>query len=55
MPAFALVNMNESGRPYSDATAQKMDDEARTIIDQAYQRTLELCTEKAAQVSSQAL
>ena len=33
-------------RPYSDATAEAMDEEAKSIIDAAYQRTLNLLTEK---------
>jgi AFG3 family protein len=33
-------------RPYSDATAEAMDEEAKTIIDAAYKRTLDLLTEK---------
>jgi AFG3 family protein len=33
-------------RPYSDATAEAMDEEAKTIIDAAYTRTLDLLTEK---------
>lgn len=37
-------------RPYSDATAQKMDEEARGIVDAAYRRTIELVSEKKEQV-----
>lgn len=33
-------------KPYSDATAQAMDEEARTIVDAAYQKTLNLLKEK---------
>lgn len=33
-------------KPYSDATAEAMDDEARAIVDAAYERTLELMREK---------
>ena len=33
-------------KPYSDATAQTMDEEAKIIVDNAYQRTLELLREK---------
>merc|ERR1712127_125660 len=33
-------------KPYSDATAQAMDEEARRIVDAAYQRTLDLLLEK---------
>ena len=38
------------GRPYSDATAEKMDLEARQMVDSAYQRTLELVENKKEQV-----
>jgi AFG3 family protein len=38
-------------RPYSDATAMAMDEEAKTIVDQAYQRTLNLLREKKDQVA----
>eukprot|EP00752_Nemacystus_decipiens_P013873 g12318.t1 len=37
-------------RPYSDATAEKMDLEARKMVDSAYQRTLELVEAKKEQV-----
>jgi len=37
-------------RPYSDATAQAMDEEARRIVDEAYARTLKLIQEKKADV-----
>jgi len=33
-------------RPYSDATANAMDEEAKNIVDQAYQRTLNLLMER---------
>jgi AFG3 family protein len=33
-------------KPYSDATAQMMDEEAKKIVDDAYERTLELLREK---------
>ena len=39
-------------RPYSDATAEAMDDEARAIVDAAYQRTLELIRERKDEVES---
>jgi AFG3 family protein len=32
-------------KPYSDATAEKIDKEVRSIIDQAYQRTVQLLTQ----------
>lgn len=38
-------------RPYSDATAEKMDLEARKMVDSAYQRTLTLVEEKKEQVA----
>jgi AFG3 family protein len=37
-------------RPYSDATAEAMDEEARAIVDAAYQRTLTLLREKRDEV-----
>ena len=37
-------------RPYSDSTAEAMDDEARSIVDAAYQRTIDLIREKRAEV-----
>ncbi|CAB1102840.1 unnamed protein product [Ectocarpus sp. CCAP 1310/34] len=37
-------------RPYSDATAEKMDLEARKMVDSAYQRTLELVEAKKEQI-----
>ncbi|CAM9846407.1 unnamed protein product [Scytosiphon promiscuus] len=37
-------------RPYSDATAEKMDLEARKMVDSAYQRTLELVEAKTEQI-----
>lgn len=39
-------------KPYSDATAEAMDDEARAIVDAAYQRTVDLIREKKEQVES---
>jgi AFG3 family protein len=39
-------------RPYSDATAEAMDDEARAIVDAAYQRTVDLIRAKKDQVES---
>jgi len=39
-------------KPYSDATAEAMDEEARAIVDSAYQRTLNLIREKKSQVES---
>ncbi|KAI2507118.1 AAA ATPase-like protein [Fragilaria crotonensis] len=38
-------------RPYSDATAMAMDEEAKTVVDEAYQRTLNLLREKKDQVA----
>jgi AFG3 family protein len=37
-------------KPYSDATAEAMDDEARSIVDAAYERTLALMREKKEEV-----
>jgi AFG3 family protein len=37
-------------KPYSDATAQAMDEEARRIVDDAYARTLNLIQEKKDEV-----
>jgi len=37
-------------KPYSDSTAEAMDDEARAMVDAAYQRTVELIREKREEV-----
>lgn len=37
-------------RPYSDATAEAMDEEARAIVDAAYKRTVELIRERKEEV-----
>merc|ERR1719464_1713440 len=37
-------------RPYSEKTARAMDEEAKTIVDNSYQRTLELLKEKKEEV-----
>jgi len=37
-------------RPYSEKTAKAMDEEAKTIVDEAYQRTLNLLRERKAEV-----
>ena len=39
-------SMPSEAKPYSDATAEAMDEEARAIVDAAYQRTLDLMREK---------
>merc|ERR1711988_678664 len=39
-------------RPYSDATAQAMDEEAKILVDEAYTRTLALLREKKDQVTA---
>lgn len=39
-------------RPYSETTAQLIDDEVRSLINKAYQRTKELLTEKKDQVEA---
>jgi len=43
-------NGGPGDKPYSDATAEAMDEEARAIVDAAYQRTVELIREKKEQV-----
>ncbi len=37
-------------KPYSEATAELIDEEVRDLIDRAFKRTLELVTEKHDQV-----
>jgi len=37
-------------KPYSDSTAEAMDDEARAMVDSAYQRTIELIRERKEEV-----
>lgn len=37
-------------KPYSEATARLIDNEVRTLISEAYQRTQQLLTEKKAEV-----
>jgi len=44
--------MGMSERAYSDATAEAMDEEARTIVDDAYARTVELIREKKHEVET---
>lgn len=39
-------------KPYSDATAEAMDEEARSVVNMAYQRTLDLIIEKKEQVEA---
>lgn len=39
-------------RPYSEKTAKAMDEEARSIVDEAYQRTLNLLRDKKEQVEA---
>jgi len=43
-------NAMPGDKPYSDSTAMAMDEEARKIVDAAYQRTLDLITEKKDEV-----
>jgi len=43
-------NAMPGDKPYSDATAEAMDEEARQIVEAAYQRTLDLITEKKDEV-----
>lgn len=42
-------------KPYSDSTAEAMDEEAKKIVDAAYQRTVDLITEKKEEVEKVAL
>ncbi len=42
-------------RPYSEKTAELIDEEVRSMIDEAYQRTLDLLTEKKKEVEAIAL
>lgn len=42
-------------KPYSDATAEAMDDEARATVDAAYERTLEMMREKKEEVEKVAM
>lgn len=37
-------------KPYSEATAQAIDEEVKALIDNAYQRTLDLLNEKKADI-----
>lgn len=37
-------------KPYSEATAELIDEEVRELVDTAYRRTLDLITEKREQV-----
>ncbi|GKY94800.1 hypothetical protein MPSEU_000445200 [Mayamaea pseudoterrestris] len=49
--SFAEDDNNGMGdKPYSDSTAEAMDDEARSIVDAAYQRTMELIRKHKADV-----
>ena len=43
-------NAGPGDKPYSDATAEAMDEEARRIVDEAYERTLDLITERKEEV-----
>jgi AFG3 family protein len=43
---------NSLEKPYSDSTAEAMDDEARRIVDEAYARTVELIESKKEQVDA---
>ncbi|NBO57866.1 MAG: AAA family ATPase, partial [Chitinophagia bacterium] len=42
-------------KPYSEETGKIIDEEVRKLVDQAYQRTIELLTEKKAEVEKIAL
>jgi len=48
-------NQFGADKPYSDATAEAMDEEARKIVDEAYKQTVELITEKKQEVEKLAL
>lgn len=43
-------NAGPGDKPYSDATAEAMDEEARAIVDAAYQKTVDLIREKREEV-----
>lgn len=43
-------NRQQLQKPYSEETARQIDDQVRKIIDHAYERTLNLLTEKKAEV-----
>jgi cell division protease FtsH len=42
-------------KPYSEETGKIIDEEVRKLVDQAYQRTIQLLTEKKAEVEKIAL
>lgn len=44
--------MGMSDKPYSDATAEAMDEEARSIVDEAYKQTVALIRERRDEVES---
>lgn len=50
-PKIGLVSFpqeeNSFNRPYSEATARMIDEEVRSVVDVAYQRTLDLVNEKS--------
>mmetsp|Transcript_16417 Transcript_16417/g.24335 ORF Transcript_16417/g.24335 Transcript_16417/m.24335 type:complete len:950 (+) Transcript_16417:390-3239(+) len=43
-------NVNYEEKPYSNATAEAMDEEARTIVSDAYERTLDMIKERREEV-----
>jgi len=49
-PKDPQSQFGEQNKIYSDATAQTMDEEARSIVDAAYNRALQLLTERKPQV-----
>ncbi|KAL7570534.1 hypothetical protein ACA910_004307 [Epithemia clementina (nom. ined.)] len=52
---LAFPDKNDGGspgdKPYSESTAEAMDDEARAMVDEAYQRTVQLITERKEEVA----
>lgn len=53
--SFDTDSQNQFQKPYSEHTAQLIDDEVRVIIDNAYKKTIELIKNKKKEVESVAL